>query len=239
MKHHIVTASFIFCSQLVFAQRIIDVSKTDMPVGPGVYFTVAGQPFVTAKFVELTEGTPYFKTEYLPAVGVDERGKEYKNFTAKLDLFDKQILYLENGKELILVTPLKEIIITDTAGNNYRFVRFNTLNRSDKVIAENWYQWLTSGKTALYKQFKKNLSEYKPFGSSLTNQKIITKEYYLIYHNNIFLEPKKLKDVPSLLSDKKNELENFLKNKDVDTDPMDDRFKAIIDYYNTLFAEKK
>ena len=239
MKHHIVAACFIVSPHLVFAQRTIDVSKADVTVGASNYFTVGGQPFVNTKFVELIEGTPYFNAAYLKAVGVDENGYEYKNLIVKLDLFDKQILYMEKGKEYIATTRLKEIIITDSAGLNYKFVHFDFLNKSGKVIGENFYQWLTSGKTSLYKEHKKTLTEHKAFASSLTQQKIYTKEKYLIFYNNAFMEAKKLKDVPSVLANKKTELEDFLKNNDDKNAAMDDRFKAIIDYYNSLFEDKK
>ena len=48
-----------------------------------------------------------------------------------------------------------------------------------------------------------------------------------------------MKDVPSLLSNKKKELEEFLKNKDDEKASMDDRMIKLIEFYNSLPKEKK
>ena len=41
-----------------------------------------------------------------------------------------------------------------------------------------------------------------------------------------------------MLADKKKELEDFLKNKDDDKAPMDDRMVNLLQYYNSLLANK-
>jgi hypothetical protein len=79
----------------------------------------------------------------------------------------------------------------------------------------------------------------RPYGSATTEQRIKTTEKYLVLYNNAFLEVKKIKDVPSILANKKKELEVFLKNNDDQKASMDDRFVKLIEYYNTLFKEQK
>ena len=58
-------------------------------------------------------------------------------------------------------------------------------------------------------------------------------------YNNAFFDVKKIKDVPSILSNKKNELEAFLKTKDDAKASMDDRFVKLVEYYNSLLKEQK
>jgi hypothetical protein len=219
-----------------FAQQVVDVTSTaaNSRIGQNALYSVAGQPFVNVKFVKLTEGSPYFKDQFHKAIAVGDNGYEFKDLSLKLDLYDKQILYLENGKEYLATTKVKELIITDSLGWNYKFVRFDIPSKSGNASSTEWYQWLTSGKASLYKEYRKKILETKPYGSPTTEQKIITRENYLIYFNNVFLEAKKLKDVPGILADKKAQLEEFLKNKDDKQASMDDRFKALVDYYNTL-----
>jgi hypothetical protein len=106
-------------------------------------------------------------------------------------------------------------------------------------MKDSWYLWLLTGTASLYKIFEKNLSEQKPYGSATFEQHIKTLEKYLILYNNAFLEVKKLKEVPSVLSNKKAELEAFLKTKDDPKASMDDRFIKLIEYYNSLIKEKK
>ncbi|MFL5809507.1 MAG: hypothetical protein ACJ749_08290, partial [Flavisolibacter sp.] len=64
-----------------------------------------------------------------------------------------------------------------------------------------------------------------------------TNESYLFYYNNTLMEIKKIKDAPSVLANKKTELEEFLKNKDDKKLSMDERFKALIDHYNSLVKQ--
>ena len=94
--------------------------------------------------------------------------------------------------------------------------------------------WLVSGTASLYKRFEKDLSEFKGYGSATVEQRIKTREKYLILYNNSFLEVKKIKDVPSLLPIKKKELEEFLKNKDDQKASMEDRMVKLIEYFNSL-----
>ena len=235
MKSLLVGACLV-ASSVSFAQQTVDVTNTaaNTRIGQNALYSVAGQPFVNVKFVKLTEGSPYFKDNFHKSIAVGEDGYEFKDLSLKLDLYDKQILYLENGKEYLATTKVKELIITDSLGYNYKFVRFEIPSKSGNTTSTEWYQWLTSGKASLYKEYKKKILETKPYGSPTTEQKIITREAYLIYYNNVFLEAKKLKDVPTILANKKTELEAFLKTKDDKNQSMDDRFKALIDYYNTL-----
>jgi hypothetical protein len=236
----LLSAAFLLLLQSTKAQQVIDVSKQDVSVGPNLFYSVAGEPFVNAKFVNLVEGTPYFKDEWLGAVLVGEGNREYKGVSIKLDLLDNSIHYTDaQGKEYIASTPINEIVLTDDAGNNYKFVKASTLAGVPNNIRENWVLWLCSGKASLYKELVKNLSEQKPYGSATTEQRIRTSEKYFILHNNSFTEIKKIKDIPSVLSDKRKELEEFLKTKDDAKASMDDRLTDIVDYYNSLGSEKK
>ena len=232
----LILGAALFVSIVSFAQQTVDVSNSNpnSRIGQNAVYSVAGQPFVNVKFVKLTEGTPFFRDAFHKAIAIGDNGYEYKDLSLKLDLFDKNILYLENGKEYLTSTKLKEIDIVDSLGQNYKFVRFEIPSKTGKTATTEWYQWLTTGKASLYKEYQKKLLETKPYGSPTTEQKIITRENYLIYFNNTFLEAKKLKDVPSILANKKVELEAFLKDKDDKKASMDDRFKALVDYYNTL-----
>ena len=230
---------FLLLLRPCFAQQVVDVSKQDVQPGPSVFYAVGGEPFVNVKFVNLVEGSPYFKDEWFKGVVVDKADHQYKDVNLKIDLMDNNVHYLDDKeKELIVTTPIKEIVLTNTAGDNFRFIHsssFETIN----VKKEGWYLWLCSGVASLYKVFVKNLTEIKPYGSATFEQHIQTTEKYLVLHNNAFFEVKKLKDLPSVLANKKTELEAFLKNNDDQKASTDDRFVKMIEYYNTLLKESK
>jgi hypothetical protein len=212
------------------AQKVIDVTNGD-GIGRNAFPLLNGEAFVNTKFVNLTAGSPYFKDEWLKAVLVSSTGTEYRDVQARIDLMENRVHYLDNGVELVTETPLKEIVVTDGAGNNYRFVHSGSLLKDAKPV---WYLWLSTGKASLYKQFEKSVFEEKPFGSATTEQTIRTKETYIILYNNALLEVKKIRDLPSVLANKKTELEAFLRTRDDRNASMDDRMTAIIEYYNSL-----
>jgi hypothetical protein len=230
----------LLLSPFCFSQQVIDVSKQDVRVGSNIFFVSGGEPFVTTKFVNLVEGTPYFKDEWLKGLVVDKSNHEYKDIQLKIDLMANTVHYLgENEKEFVATTTVKEIVLTDAAGDNYRFVHSSGLETVVNVEKGKWYLWLASGTASLYKKFEKDLTEFKGYGSATTEQRIKTHEKYVILYNNSFLEVKKIKDVPSILAAKKKELEAFLKTKDDDKASMDDRMVKLIEYYNSLVIEKK
>lgn len=230
----------LLLTQFCFSQQVIDISKQDVRVGSNLFFVSGGEPFVRAKFVNLVEGTPYFKDEWLKGVVVDRFNYEYKNIRLKIDLAENTIHYLDDHqKEFIATVPLKEVVLADTLGYNYKFVHTSSFENAVNATRNSWYLWLCTGNASLYKTFKKNMSEFRPYGSATAEQHIKTTEKYLILYNNAFLELKKIKDVPSILAGKKVELEEFLKTKDDPRTSMDDRMVKLIEYYNSLFKEQK
>jgi len=221
------------------AQKTVDVTSGDTRVDQNSFYTVNGTPFVNVKFVALVEGTPYYKDEWSKGVLVSETGQQYKNLSIKLDLYENVIHYLdEKGVEMTTFSPIKEVVLTDALGNNTRFVRVSSLKAPLESKSE-WVHWLYTGTASLYKVYEKKYWEQRPYNSATTEQHVRTNEKYLVLANNVFLEIKKLKDAPSVLASKKTELEEFLKTKDDKNASMDDRFVALIEYYNNLLKEKK
>ncbi len=231
----ILLVGVLFCLQTSFAQRIVDVTSGDNQLGPSSLYTVSGSPFVNDKYVKLVEGTPYFQKDYMDGMLVTTTGQEFKNLSLKLNLHTGEILYKnEKGEEMITTTSIKEVILTDALGNNFRFIHSSALPRNEAgLLKEGWYQWMASGSASLYKFYNKQLTESAPYGSATTEQKIKTKEKYLVVYNNAYFEISKIKDTPGILANKKTELEAYLK-KEEKSSSLDDRLTAIIQFYNGL-----
>jgi hypothetical protein len=222
-----------------FAQKTVDVTNGDVRVGASTFNVVNGTPFVNTKFVRLVEGTPYFSEEWMKAVLVGTDDYSYKNQVIKLDLFDNEVHYRdEKENEMITTTPLKELVLTDAQGNNYRFVKGSSMEQTSPQNRSRWFMWMVSGPATLYKLFEKRVFEQTPYNSATTEQHIKTNEKYMVLYNNSLTEIKKLKDAPSVLANKKNELEEFLKNKDDKNKSMDERFIALVEYYNSLMKSE-
>lgn len=223
-----------------FSQQVVDVSRETSGVNTNNFYTVGGEPFVTTKFVNLVDGSPYFRDDWMSALLIDSKNSQYKSKSVKIDLLDNKIHFLDDGgREMIALVDARQIILTDTGGNNFKFVHSSALQGAAKSIKEGWYLWLASGKASLYKYFTKTMTETRPYNSATYEQYVKTKESYLVYYNNTLIEIKKLKDAPSVLANKKTELENFLKTKDKESEPMDDRFAALVAFYNSLLKDSK
>lgn len=210
--------------------RTVDVSKNDLPAN--AYFSVGGEPFVNFKFVRLTEGSPYFKDEWLPATGLTANNARYKARRVKLDLLDGGILYLDSsGREMIATSPLKQLTLTDSASNkSYHFVHASLFPALPK---RGWYWQLASGKAALYCYPQKNLTETQPYGSATKEQRITTNDEFYLAAAAVW-QIKKPADVLPLLPDKRPELEAWLKTKSSKGQSTAVQLTALVDYYNSL-----
>lgn len=221
--------------QKSFSQRTVDITKQDVTVDDRLFFAVSGEPFVTAKFVNIVEGTPYFKDEWMKATLWNKEHQRFSGVNVKLDLLENNIHYLDkSGKELIATTPVKQITLSDSSGKRYNFFHLSTLPQPEKFIKAEWFLLLDSGYVSLYKFFYKTIFETRPYGAATYEQHIQTAGRYFVLYKNRFVEISKLKDAPNALADKSNELKEFLKTKDDAKLTMDERFVNLINHYNSL-----
>lgn len=211
--------------------QVVDVNKSNYEAG-NYLRVISGEPIVSVKFVNLKEGSPYFIDEWFKSSIVLQDGSTLKNVPAKLNLLENQVHYLD-GKELerVATSPIKEIVLYDEARDElYRFVIAESISAE---ASKGWYLWLSTGRASLYKGLKKKLTEQKPYGSATTEQFINTRETYFILFENRWIPVTKITQVPSLLPNKKAELEAFIKTQR-SNGSMDDRMIELIAYYNTL-----
>jgi hypothetical protein len=227
-------AFILFSYITATAQKVVDVSKNES-LGPNNFFSVAGEPFVNAKFVRLKSGSPYFVDDWLKGRGVAESGQVYAGGTVKLNLLDNQILFINSkGEEMTSSIALKELMLTDTiSGKKFQFISYSVLPASS-LIKKGWYLQLATGKASLYQYFRKWMVEDKPYGSATFEQSIMTKEEFYVSVNGGVVQIKKAKDLPAILVDKKKEMENYLVQKDIQSLGTTDQFTSLINYYNSL-----
>jgi hypothetical protein len=238
MKLLLIAGGLLF-SFAALSQNVVDVNRANHTVSGSEFFTVAGNPFVNTKYVSVVEGTPYFSADWMKGVIVLSNNQEFKQYLLRINLDQGELLYKDElGNEMIATSIVKEVILTDDTGNNYRFIHSSFLPKTD-AMKEGWYLWLCTGTASLYKFFTKTWSEIKQYGSATVEQRIRTVETYFIHYNNSFFEVKKLKEVPGVLANKKAGLEDFLSTRDDKSAGMDDRFTALVEYFNSISGEAK
>ena len=222
----------LFWNVFALAQTKIDVSKSE-GIGVNTFYSVGGAPFVNAKFVRLTSGSPFFKEEWMKASGTAANGVSYGGGLVKLNLYDNDVIFLNPaGVEMIVTTQLKEIILKDTVNNlTYHFENTLPITAQGK---KRWLQRLIIGKASLYKSFDKVLSETTPYGSSTAEQSINTVETFYVFKNNELKAVKKPKDAISILGDKQAELNAYFNKKEFPKGTAEQQITALVTYYNSL-----
>lgn len=234
MKFFLCICLFAFTSLIARSQNTVNVDKDDYNAG-NFFYSVSGEPVVTAKFVKLVEGTPFFTDEWLKSTIIVPQGKRFHNVRVKLDLMDGTLHYLDaKGVEFIAVTPIKEVILIDSVKNqNFRFVSSFSL----RTLKEGWYSPLIEGNVSLFKIYHKILREDKPYGSAVAEQKIVTQERFVLIVNDQPFYLKNEKEVPSVLENKKAELEAFMKTQNKKRS-LQERLIETITFYNSLVEKQ-
>jgi hypothetical protein len=224
-------------SLTAISQKTVDVDNDVSPSAFNHMYTVAGTPFVMAKFARVVEGSPFFNEKMMKGALILSEGKEHKSVLVRLNLLETQVNYVnDQNVEMIATTPIKEVILWDTIlGKDYRFVFSNYIN-TPVPIERDFYELLQAGKAELYKQHKKQMRETRPYGSATYEQTIQTDVYYYVLVNKQWTKVKKLKDIPALLPDKKAEVQKFISDKRLSGDNQTN-FEALIAYYNSLFLQ--
>lgn len=192
-----------------------------------------GKPYMLTRYIKVTEGSAFFKEDFMMGTAIMYNGDEFKN-QWRLNLLDNQLNYLDNRQqEMIATGSIKEISLFDTLTvRKYNFVYSDFLQGNSKPD-RGWYERLSSGKTILLKQYKKALRETPLYGSASTELTITTQTRYYILFAGEWKWVKKLKNLADFLSDKKVELLKYIKDRQWHTEA-EENFIALVDYYNSL-----
>jgi len=226
----------LLCSSTisVLAQKAVDVTQgNNSAMSPSFFTVVNGEPVVFAKFTKIVDGTPYFSDEWMKGNVVINAGSEFAGIYLKLDLYDNEVHYRDpKGNELIAATPIQKLILFDSSSQRvFTFINGAYINTNDHV--KGWYQLLADGKASMFKQIKKRMSEDKPYGSATIERSVRTSfQYYALYNGN-FIQVKKFKELPDVLSDKKEEITKYIEGNNL-PGKTDDDYSKVFNYYNGL-----
>jgi hypothetical protein len=222
----------LFPAAVLAQTKTVDVDKDNVNAA-GLYHINGGTPYVEAKFTRLVSGTPYFKDDWMNGMLILKNGTKYKG-QLKLDLYSNGVHYLDDRKnEFVVDLPVKQVAFV-SPDTSYLFLCAPFIQEEEPASKDYWYLQLYSDSISLYKYFLKKLSETRPYSSATYEQTIRTADIYWVYYNGTPIEVKKLKDAPSLFGDKKDALNEFLKNSDNKHLSMDERMIAFVKYLNNL-----
>lgn len=217
-----------------FSQKVVDVSENNLPNTRGIFYTVGGQPVSNTKYVRVVDGSPYLYTSFTQGRLMLSLGTVYKDIMLKLDLVDHSLHYLTpGGEELTAATPVKTIWLEDPLTKKEIKFDHSAFMGATGKIETGWYQQLDSGTVKLYKRHIKTIRENKPYGSATYEQYINNSYRYYILINSVFTQVNKIKALPDMLQDKKDELLKFISSNNF-SDKADADYISVITWYNSL-----
>ncbi len=229
MKRRLLFLILILASLYSNAQRVVDVTRENVNA-MALSFSVGGEPFSTAKYIQVVEGTPYFHAGWMRGSLMLSDSNEYINMLLRLDLLGNNVEYIDKtGQQLVATSVIREIRLTDSLGQSYHFIHSGYIGAKD--IEAGWYQLLAAGKVSLYKKIVKEVLENKPYGSATTEQKINNREYYFLQKGAALSRIKKFKDLPDMLTDKKTALSAMISTNKL-SGKADQDYTALVSLYN-------
>ena len=229
----------ILCSACAFGQRRIDVDQ-DITLQTGAFFqAVNGMPVNTNVYYKVVEGTAWYDPEWTKGTVAFEKHR-YGNLWLKLDLLKNELHFKDiKGEEMICSSPINRIIFGDST---VRGAQFTTFVHSSFVPGlaplkpDAWMQVQAEGRAGLYTHHKKSISESRPYGSATLEQRITTSEIHYLVQNNKYVRVKKLADLVNALPDKKTELQQWIKENNIEGKTATD-LGRVVDAYNNMFPK--
>ena len=215
-------------------QRVVDVGKEETSPLSGLFLVLGGEPISFAKYVKVVEGTAFFSDNWMKGSLIMEGGKKYDGLYMKLDLMEDEVHYKDpSGNEFIADNRIREIWLTDSiTTKKYHFVHSSFIG-SGTAAATGWHQLIADGSAMLFKKFRKQIDETKPYGSATTEQRISTESRYFILSANVLSPVKSFSTIPDLLSEKKTELQQYISTNKL-KGKSDGDYISLVSYYNSL-----
>ena len=237
MRNLIFCCLLLICS-ISFSQTISVDKPHERSAVVNNIFTAAGTPYIDAKFVSMVSGSPFFNDKMMRGIIVSSDGTEYRNITIRLNLMESQVNFLNDNKvEMVAGMPIQEVTLLDSINQkNYHFVFSNYIKTADKP-EKGYYQLSQKGKAELYTQYRKTIKETRQFNAATYEQSIETNLIFFVLVEGQWKKINKIKDLPSLLSDKRTEVEEYIKSKGFSKYKQEDA-ESVIKYYNSLFEGK-
>ena len=143
------------------------------------------------------EGTRFLFEDWMPGVIYMKDGYKADKFLLKFDFYSNELLFLHDGKPLVVVNPVKEFVITPVVGSPCLFRRgYQPVERNDEL---SYYQVIQDGSVSLLKFTSKSINERKEYSKAgVIKEYASVINYFIAKSNGEIVKIKK--DKTSLLS---------------------------------------
>ncbi len=183
------------------------------------------------------EGFAFFTEDWNYSLIKLTNEKAFDMIETKLNVYTNE-LYFKTDKNAAMVFVagyVKELDIYDSIETKNIIYRFKTgFPKIDNQNENSFYEVITEGNVTLLKFIKKIISVKKNDISGEVDKQFETYEDYYVFSNNEMKRLKKDKDfISRLLSERKDEVESFLKKNPLNSKNVNDIIK-LFQFYNSL-----
>ena len=187
-------------------------------------------------------GSPFLYDDWKSGSVILSNENKLDNLKLKFDVLHNKFLFNRNDSTYEFADDVKEIRIMDEdeKEGNKQLIFEKVINANDKILAGTFVQVLSAGKITLLKYISKRIE-----GENFTNG-IITSKKQIVSHNSYWVTvsskttPVKLNShsLEELTSDKKDEMQKFVKAAKLNAKNEKD-FALAIAYYNSISTSQK
>ena len=198
-------------------------------------FDANGRSFVNPA-VDIA-GTPFFTEKWKSGSIRSNNNAVYNNISVRLDLQNQEVHFLSQKNVEMVVEPgfIKEIIFFDSVKNEKVQYSFQCGFPSvDNKNEKDFYLVLSDGKLKFLESLRKKIYEEKDvLSGERTKEFRVYENYYFFFNNKIELIKKNKAYLLTIMKDKENKIEDFVKTNNLSCKTIDD-IKKIVAYYNSL-----
>jgi hypothetical protein len=182
------------------------------------------------------DGTPFFPEDYRRGSIKTAGGKLYENLLLKFNMLeDKLLMKLDDGTELVTITPVSQVIIDGITGVVNAKVFQHGYPVTDGHTLTTWYEVLDSGKMQLLKLREVKYDDKRYYGQASITRVFTISEIYYLFSNDKMIKLQKGRDALVLqMADKRDEMYAYLNVNDLSCKKESDWIKAV-NHYNSLF----
>ena len=179
-------------------------------------------------------GNPYFIKDWSDGVVRFLSGKTSDKFKLKFNSAQNRLLLQFNGSTFGGESNVKEFVMF-TKGKKDSFLFRKGFPNSDRGNADTYYQVLADGHATLLKLITKDIAQEKEvLASKVSRQYIDVELLYLLHGGTIHaIDKDKIPAVQDLLTDRREELKNYISDQQLKLRSADDLVK-LVKKYNEL-----
>lgn len=151
------------------------------------------------RYENVSEGTPWLRRYWCKAYLTDGKGNTYLPLQVKIDLVADQLLYLDKGMEMELITPIMYLTAIDSLTNDtLKLVRADYYKLNDESI-KGWLQVEAMGKAILLQDLNKSLFQNKAYNSAVADLQVLDNNAWIVFWDGTAHRIKKIKEAENLL----------------------------------------